>query len=217
MLGELTQLSRDLCQEATQIQDSADSMANIRRLLTRIADLLTLEHCAITSYEFKQSKLLLALELLLTKSPSQAKVLLVTKKAEESGEEMKRSEEIDLQEAQKQSKQLSKKESRCIMNRLKLFAHILLITKSGSGQSPMRALIELNHELISENDAFILSGSGGGGGPGARGPPGSGGNPFSGSMFGGLGGHMGMPGLFAGGPAGAAADYDHCISALRQL
>jgi hypothetical protein len=70
MLAELTQLSRDLCQEATQTQDSADSMANIRRLLTRVADLLTLEHCAVTSYEFKQSNLLLALELLLTKSPS---------------------------------------------------------------------------------------------------------------------------------------------------
>ena len=69
--------------------------------MTRVTELLTLEHCAITSYEFKQSNLLLALELLLTKSPSQAKVMLETKKAEEGGEEMKRSEEIEMQEAQK--------------------------------------------------------------------------------------------------------------------
>lgn len=70
---------------------------------------------------------------------------------------MKRAEEIDMMEAQKQSKQLSKKESRCIMNRLKLFAHIMLI-KKGEGSSPLRTLIELNHKVISENDSFILSG-----------------------------------------------------------
>jgi hypothetical protein len=53
MLGELTQLSQDLCVEATQTQDSSDALANIRRLLTRVAELLTLEQCRITSYEFK--------------------------------------------------------------------------------------------------------------------------------------------------------------------
>ena len=53
MLGELTQLSQELCVEATQVQDSADALANIRRLLTRVAELLTLENCQITSYEFK--------------------------------------------------------------------------------------------------------------------------------------------------------------------
>jgi hypothetical protein len=41
------------------------------------------------------------LELLLTKSPSQAKVLLEKKRAKDSGEEMKRAEEIDMMEAQK--------------------------------------------------------------------------------------------------------------------
>ena len=60
------------------------------------------------------------------------------------------------------------------MSRLKLFAHILLIKKSGSTLSPMRALIELNHDLISENDAFILGDQSGPGGPGGRGGPGSG-------------------------------------------
>jgi hypothetical protein len=51
-------------------------MPTIRRLLTRISELLTLEDYAITSYEFRHSKLLFALELFLTKSPNQAKVIL---------------------------------------------------------------------------------------------------------------------------------------------
>ena len=84
------------------------------------------------------------------------------------------------------------------MSRLKMFAHILLIKKSGSTLSPMRALIELNHELISENDAFIFGGQSGPGGPGGRGLPGSGAGLLSGSPFGGPGGHMGMSGLFGG-------------------
>jgi hypothetical protein len=49
------------------------------------------------------------------------------------------------------------------MNRLKLFAHILLIRKGSSGLNPMRTLIELNHKVISENDSFILSGKDAGG------------------------------------------------------
>jgi len=47
-----------------------DEMSNIRKLLTRVCDLITLEEHAITSYEFKHSNLLQALELLLTKTPS---------------------------------------------------------------------------------------------------------------------------------------------------
>jgi len=100
----------------------------------------------------------MALELLLTKTPSQAKLWLEKKKASETEEEMKRSEEIEMAEAEKMAKKVSKKESRCVMNRLKLFAHILLIKKSASGPSPLRALIDLSHKVISENDSFILSG-----------------------------------------------------------
>ena len=72
------------------------------------------------------------------------------------------------------------------MNRLKLFAHILLIRKSGSGLSPMRTLIELNHKVISENDSFILSSQGAGAGAGGHGLGGSGG--FHGQFSGGLAG-----------------------------
>lgn len=97
------------------------------------------------------------------------------------------------------------------MNRLKLFAHILLIRKSGSGMSPMRTLIELNHKVISENDSFILSGQGQGAGVGGHGGPGG----FHGSYSYGPPGSMGMGALFGSGSAGSAGDYDHCISALR--
>ena len=68
--SELSQISSELCFEATQVQNSIEEMPNIRRLLTRISELLTLEDYAITSYEFRHSKLLYSLELLLTKSPS---------------------------------------------------------------------------------------------------------------------------------------------------
>ena len=127
------------------MQASMDEMANIRRLLTRVCDLLTLDEHAITSYEFKHSKLLQALELLLTKTPSQAKVILQKKQAEEKGEEMKNSEEVEIMEAIKQSKKVSKRESRCLMYRLKLLAHIMLIKKQGQKNSPLKALIEINH------------------------------------------------------------------------
>ena len=95
MLGELKLLSDELCHEATQTQQSVDGMTSIRRLLTRMSELLTLDTCAITSYEFKRSELPYALELLLTKSPSQAKIAVEKKRAAETGEEMKRAEDQD--------------------------------------------------------------------------------------------------------------------------
>jgi hypothetical protein len=58
---------------------------------------------------------------------------------------MKRAEEIDLIEAQRRSKQLSKKESRCLILRLKHAAHVLLRRGSkAAGPSPLRALVELS-------------------------------------------------------------------------
>ena len=128
-------------------------MANIRKLLMRVTELLTLEDCAVTSYEFKSSGLLFALETLLAITPSQAKYLLDKRRAEQSGEEMKRSDELEMMDKQKNSLKFSKKESRCMINRLKQFAHIILIKKSSL--SPMRALIDINHKIISENDSFI--------------------------------------------------------------
>ena len=55
-----------------------------------------------------------------------------------------------------------------MINRLKQLAHILLIKTQSDGVSPMRALVELNHKVISENDSFILNGHGGAGGQGSQ-------------------------------------------------
>lgn len=123
-------------------------MSNIRRLLTRISELLTLEDVAITSYEFRHSKLLFSLELLLTKSPTQAKLALDKMKSQEMNEEMKQSDDPNPED-------ITKMESQCLIYRFKLISHILLMKKS-QANSPLRALIDLNHKLISENDSFIL-------------------------------------------------------------
>ena len=79
----------------------------------------------------------------------------------EKGEELKRAEELDLQEAQKQSSSISKKEGRCMILRLKHFTHVLLHGAKTGGQSPLQALIALSQRVISEND-FILVGATGG-------------------------------------------------------
>jgi len=49
-------------------------MTELKRQLEQVADLLTDKEFAITSYEFANSKLLFAFELLFAKSPSQSKL-----------------------------------------------------------------------------------------------------------------------------------------------
>lgn len=107
LLNELGELCLQLQQEAVLTQVTSSSLTKIRALLSRIGELLTLKGCAITSYEFKQSNLLWALELLLTKSPSQAKIEIERKRLHDTGEEMKRTEEMEFSEMQKQSKKIS--------------------------------------------------------------------------------------------------------------
>lgn len=65
----------------------------IKSLMKQLALYLTNQR-HIMVYEFKQSGLLEALELFLTYTPTQAKTYLDQKKAQESGEELKRSEEM---------------------------------------------------------------------------------------------------------------------------
>lgn len=62
---------------------------------------MTLQDCAITSHEFKKSKLLWALNLFLSKTPSQARVEIENSRQKKTGEELKHTEEIDLMEARK--------------------------------------------------------------------------------------------------------------------
>ena len=87
-------------------------------------------------------------------------------------------------------------------------AHVFLGSSSGrAGSSPLRALIELNQRVISENDSSLAGGNSQGG------PFGS----FGGHVPSGFAREMGLSGMFGAGGAGSYGDYDHCISALRQL
>lgn len=86
-----------------------------------------------------------------------------------------------------------------MMSRLKLFAHILLI-KKGNRISPLQALIELNHKVISEDDSFLLNGFGGSQAAGATG--------YSAHQ-------SGVSSMFSHPQGASFGDYDHCISALR--
>ena len=82
----------------------------------------------ITSHEFKDSGLLFSLEQLLTSTPAQAKYILEKKRIEkESGGSIKHSDEIMLNGLeQKASGPISQQDGISIMNRLKLFVHLLL-------------------------------------------------------------------------------------------
>ena len=70
-------------------------------------------------------------------------------------EELKHSEQMELEELEKQAKVLSNKESRCIIWRLKLFAHVMLNKKGNSGY-PYKALVDLIHGIIADNEPFLL-------------------------------------------------------------
>lgn len=147
---ELFNVSEKLCSEACCTQMSMNKMDTLKALLNKVADLMTDKEFSITSYEFANSKLLFAFELLFTKSPSQSKLAIDKMKRDETGEEFKHSDEIELAEAQKRSKQVTKKESRCLINRLKLFTHIML--KRRGNVAPMKILIDLSKKIVSEND-----------------------------------------------------------------
>ena len=144
----------------------------------------------------------------MTKTPSQAKYL-IQKKSYEKSEEMKHSEEMELDEQKRLSKTISKKDSRCLIYRLKLFAHVLLLKKGTSNLSPFRALTELNHRIISENDSFLLGTN--------QSKPQQVGPPAFYNFPPGHGGPGGFGSIFSQGHPGAYGDYEHCISALRQL
>jgi hypothetical protein len=59
-----------LCLEATHVQSSVEEMDTIKKIMKKVADLLTLEAYEITSYELRNSDLLFALEVMLTMTPS---------------------------------------------------------------------------------------------------------------------------------------------------
>lgn len=135
------------------MQNSMEEMAKTEQLLTRVTELLsTNSETSMTSFEFKKSRLLFSLNLLLTKTPNQAIYVMQKKKLMDDGEELKNSSEIMLMEAEKKTHQILKKESRCVIYRLKLFAQLLAKTGSLS-----KSLIDLSHKVISDNDQILIN------------------------------------------------------------
>lgn len=139
--------------------------------------------------------------MLLTNTPSQAKYILEKKKVEkENNGIIKHSDEIMLHELEsKSSAQITQQDGISIMNRLKMCVHLLL--QKHRGASPLEALLELNHKVISENDSFVTQI------PAAQIDYTSHGHGFGG---------FGPPPSFLR-DGFSQGDYDHCISALKQL
>lgn len=117
----------------------------------------------------------------------------------ENDGKIKHSDELTLNELESKTEgQITLDEGISVMNRLKLFIHVLL--QKQKGVSPIDGLLELNHKVISENGSIITS---------TPGPQ------IDYSSYHGLGS--------LGGPSSvlrdnfSQGDYDHCISALKQL
>ena len=109
----------------------------------------------ITSFEFSQSGILQALEIFFTKAPSQALIERELILNAGKTEELKHSEELILSTAQKQArKQISQKEARCLILRIKVAAHSLCLEQSG--KFPMKELIEHCHDIISNNEPILF-------------------------------------------------------------
>ena len=71
---------------------------------------------------------------------------------------MKRSEELILSAAQKQAKQqISQKEARCLLLRIKVAAHSLCLEKIG--KFPLKELIQQCHDIISSNEKILFEDS----------------------------------------------------------
>ena len=125
-----------------------------QNLMNGFTDMMTGPQ-GITSFEFQQSGLLKALEIFLTKSPSQAYYELQVQKQQEKDEEMKHSEEIAMSTAQKQaSQEISQKDAKCLILRLKVFAHVLCHEKAN--KLPFKQLINQCHEILSKKEDIIF-------------------------------------------------------------
>lgn len=96
------------------------------KILEKLVEILT-DKRAVMCYEFRESGLLDALSLYLSKTPSQARAIIEIRKAKDKGtEELKHSEEIELSELSKKGEKISKKDARTYLLRLKKFTLALL-------------------------------------------------------------------------------------------
>ena len=126
-MNELTKLADRIKMASSEIQDSIGQVKQILGTpLVEVRQMIVGDlgiHTGITGHEFKQSGLLEAFELFLTKTPRQIKQILL-EKAEEKGE--KHSSLLDWAEPSGNKDTLNEREGRCVMNRLKIFAHLFL-------------------------------------------------------------------------------------------
>ena len=67
---------------------------------------------------------------------------------------MKNSEELQMNAMLKNTKQISKKEARCFIQRLKLFSQIILNNKND--QKPLVELVQLCHDILSQSEYLIF-------------------------------------------------------------
>lgn len=184
MVTMLRNLAKDIAEEAKQ---TAFNFERTRALAKQLADCLTSKR-RVMIFEFKESGLLDALALFLTSTPAQARAI---KERERQGEEVKHSEEMQMSQLLKNAQQISKKEARCFVQRLKVFAHVVL-SKGLNDHQPIQELISLCHELLSQSEAEIFNLQS---------------DPAQGSIYG---------GVFSTGVQGVD-DPNQSVAALRQL
>ena len=67
---------------------------------------------------------------------------------------MKHSEELVYSAAQKQAQQISLKEARCLILRIKVASHVLCIDKST--KLPLKELVQKCHDVISDNESILF-------------------------------------------------------------
>jgi len=146
LITMLRNLATDVVEEAKQ---EAFNFDRTKALMKQLADCLTNKRQVMT-FEFKESGLLEALALFLTRTPTQVLAL-----KQKQGEEVKHSEEVQMSQALKGAQTVGKKEARCFVQRLKVFAHVVL--SKANDKKPVQELINLCQELLSQSESEIFS------------------------------------------------------------
>jgi len=112
--------------------------------------LLITSPLGITNYEFTESGLLRALQQFLTVPPSQSyKEVCFEEEVKQSDKTMKT----------QSSDQITKKDSKCLIMRLKVFAHVMCheIGPNQTKKLPFIALIAQCHSVLSVNEPILFS------------------------------------------------------------
>lgn len=124
-------------------------MKGTQNVFTSLSALLTNSQ-GITSYEFTQSGLTKALDIFLTRSPSQAiSMLSQDSQNEECKNASNKNEDIDMSNSE-----MTKSEARTLVLRLRTFT-LLMCTQVG-GKLPFPALVNLNIGALSQHEGLVI-------------------------------------------------------------